>query len=247
MHDSDEKMLAAIENLGLTIEQLGEAYTSGSYINLHKVLSTLDNAKLVDLTSQLAVHSMVILIQMNEQLQELIEINGSREEKIKTVAKKAIDDLVTIRKIENDGTKMRKSAQTRKAANVKASKQSAENGKPIIKTAWLEWKEKSHQYESNNGFAKQMVEGKADFADIKTIKDTWIKEWAQEAIKQAWDDWQKSDNPQTLYASDDAFANAMFTKYHETKGNKGLKKRSNDLKGKIKEDCLTWQAELLQK
>jgi hypothetical protein len=134
------------------------------------------------------------------------------------------------------------------AAREKALKQSEGNGKLEIKRAWLEWKEKSHQYESNNGFADQIREGKKDkYADIKTIKDTWIKEWAQEAIKQKWDDWQKSDNPQTLYASDDAFANAMFTKYHETKGNKGYKKRSNDLKGEIKKDCLTWQAELLQK
>ena len=234
--DYTDKFLAAIENLGLTTEQLFQADKDKSCEKLNKILNKLDKASLVNFTSQLAVYSYKSMIEADKKI-----------DNVTAMFEGIVETVHVAHEYLNDTAKRKKSAKAKKAANVKASKQSTEKGKPAIKQKWLEWKEKPHQYESNNDFATQIIKDKADYADAKTIKDTWIKEWAQEAIKQVWDDWQKSVNPQTLYASDDAFANAMFTKYHETKGNRNLTSRSDDLKVKIKEDCVTWRAELLQK
>ena len=193
MCNSDSEMLATIENLGLTIEQLGEAYRSDDYKNLQQVLNKLDKKTLVELTSKLAVYSMVTMIQMSNDLKMQLDKNNQ----LATIGQRGIENMSDMRDIEKKGEKIHKSKQAKRGGETKRdNNKPMQDAKTKIKQKWLNERETINSTRGGKAkFYKDMQNqyrtyskdenGKEICTDV--IKDTktiqnWVAGWEKELL-----------------------------------------------------------------
>lgn len=184
MCNSDSEMLATIENLGLTIEQLGEAYRSDDYKNLQQVLNKLDKKTLVELTSKLAVYSMVTMIQMSNDLKMQLDKNNQ----LATIGQRGIENMSDMRDIEKKGEKIHKSKQAKRGGEAKRdNNKPMQDAKTEIKQKWLNERETIIARRGKAQFCRDMQnQYKKDGNDL--IKDTktilgWISDWEAELLQ----------------------------------------------------------------
>ena len=185
MCNSDSEMLATIENLGLTIEQLGEAYRSDDYKNLQQVLNKLDKKTLVELTSKLAVYSMVTMIQMSNDLKMQLDKNNQ----LATIGQRGIENMSDMRDIEKNGEKIHKSKQAKRGGEAKRNNDPKQAAKADVKVFYVEWQSHGNpksMYRSAAAFATAMMDKFNDpnnekpTLESQTVITRWCTQWKKE-------------------------------------------------------------------
>jgi hypothetical protein len=175
-------MLATIEKLGLTTEQLGEAYSSDDYATLQQVLNKLDKKTLVELTSKLAVYSMATMIQLSNELKILLDKNNE----LATIGRRGIENMSDMRDIEKNGEKIHKSKQAKRGGEAKRNNDPKQQAKSEIKRKWEVWRNDPKNVGIKDAiFVKDMESRYCDDKNptalqSRAVIERWVRVWKKE-------------------------------------------------------------------